>query len=117
MRLWHPVSGSEMEILSWILAEREASPDYKARVLRKGFHNFGAAGVFEQDDLELWTSATEAGHNAVALAVPYSFHTALPSLAAPESSNKWPGRLYRPADTEAAQFEFMRYWDELMAAG
>ncbi|MGE0748936.1 MAG: Rieske 2Fe-2S domain-containing protein [Rhodospirillales bacterium] len=117
MRLWHPVSGSEMEILSWILAEREASADYKARVLRKGFHNFGAAGVFEQDDLELWTSATEAGMSQVALDVPYSFHTALPCLAAPEYSNKWPGKLYRPVDTEAAQFEFMRYWDEMMAVG
>ncbi len=48
MRQWQPISGTEMEIRSWILAEREATPEYKSSVLRKGFHNFGAAGVFEQ---------------------------------------------------------------------
>ncbi|MBM3485353.1 MAG: Rieske 2Fe-2S domain-containing protein [Alphaproteobacteria bacterium] len=117
IRLWIPTSGSEMEILSWILAEREASAAYKARVLKKGFHNFGAAGVFEQDDLELWVSATEAGHGRVALQVPYNFQTALPFLDKPEPNNTWPGRIYRPSDTEVAQFEFMRHWDGLLTSG
>ena len=47
IRLWHPVSGTEMEVLSWVFAEKEADQGYKDRVLRNGFHNFGAAGVFE----------------------------------------------------------------------
>src|SRR6185437_16863723 len=83
-RLWHPISATEMEILSWVLAEREATADYKATVLRNGFHNFGAAGVFEQDDLELWASATTASNNPVAKRLPYSFQTALPYLDSPE---------------------------------
>ena len=36
MRLWHPIGGDEMEILSWVLAEREASPEYKARAAQEG---------------------------------------------------------------------------------
>ena len=60
VRQWQPISGTEMEVLSWVLAEREASAEYKERALKHGFHNFGAAGVFEQDDLELWASATQA---------------------------------------------------------
>ena len=95
-RLWHPVSATEMEILSWVLAEREATPDYKATVLRNGFHNFGAAGVFEQDDLELWASATYASNNPVAKQLPYSFQTALPYINAPEKDHKWPGRAFKP---------------------
>jgi PAH dioxygenase large subunit len=113
-RQWQPVSGTEMEILSWVLAEKEASPEYKATVLRKGFHNFGAAGVFEQDDLELWASATAASNNPVAKQYPYSFHTALPYIESPEKDHKWPGRAFRPADTEVAQLEFMRQWDRVM---
>jgi phenylpropionate dioxygenase-like ring-hydroxylating dioxygenase large terminal subunit len=113
-RLWHPISATEMEILSWVLAEREATPEYKATVLRNGFHNFGAAGVFEQDDLELWASATFASNNPVARRLPYSFQTALPYINSPEKDHKWPGRAFKPADTEVAQLEFMRQWDRWM---
>lgn len=115
-RLWHPISATEMEILSWVLAEREATPNYKATVLRNGFHNFGAAGVFEQDDLELWASATYASNNPVAKQLPYSFQTALPYINAPEKDHKWPGRAFKPADTEVAQLEFMRQWDRWMTS-
>jgi phenylpropionate dioxygenase-like ring-hydroxylating dioxygenase large terminal subunit len=114
IRQWQPVSGTEMEVLSWILAEKEAAPDYKEQVLRRGIHNFGAAGVFEQDDLELWASATLASNNAISKQFPYSFHTALPYINKPEKDHKWPGRAFKPADTEVAQLEFMRQWDRCM---
>jgi PAH dioxygenase large subunit len=114
LRLWHPVSGSEMEISSWVLAECEASDDYKTHALRNGFRNFGAAGVFEQDDLELWESATSASSNPVASRLPYSFHTALPYLDKPDASHPWPGNAYRPSDTEVAQFAFMLHWQRLL---
>jgi phenylpropionate dioxygenase-like ring-hydroxylating dioxygenase large terminal subunit len=116
VRQWQPVSGTEMEILSWVLAEKEASAEYKAQVLRKGFHNFGAAGVFEQDDLELWASATSASNNPIAKQFPFSFQTALPYIGSPEKNHKWPGRAFKPADTEVAQLEFMRQWDRYMTA-
>lgn len=117
LRQWQPISGTEMEVSSWVLAEREAPAKYKADVLRLGVHNFGSAGVFEQDDLELWASATYASDNAIAKQYPYSFHTALPHLHAPEKDHKWPGRAYKPANTEVSQFEFMRHWDRWMADG
>ena len=116
MRLWQPVSGTEMEILSWVLAECEATDEYKAAALKAGFHNFGAAGVFEQDDLELWISATNASNNRIARKFPYNFQTALPFMDTPVADYKWPGRAYRPADTEVAQFWFMQRWDELMTS-
>ena len=83
-----------MEVLSWVLAEREASAEYKARALKHGFHNFGAAGVFEQDDLELWASATQASDNPIAQRYPYSFHSSLPFDDAPLKDWKRPGRAY-----------------------
>jgi hypothetical protein len=114
IRLWHPVSGSEMEVLSWVLAEREAAPDYKERVLKKGFHNFGVAGVFEQDDLELWESATVASGNPIAQQYPYSFHTAVPYLDKPLPDYEGPGRAFKPSAAEIIQFEFMRHWERVM---
>ena len=114
LRLWQPTSGKSMEVVSWVFAEKEASEEYKANVLRKGFHNFGAAGVFEQDDMELWTSATEASDNPIAAQYPYSFQTALPYMNSAVADYEWPGRAYRPSNTEVAQFEFMRHWDHQM---
>ena len=114
MRQWQPVSATEMEILSWVLAEAEASDSYKDNALKHGFHNFGAAGMFEQDDLELWASATEASNNPIAAGFDYSFHSSLPFQDSPAADHKWPGRAYRPANTEVAQFQFMRRWDDLM---
>ena len=116
VRQWQPVSATEMEVLSWVLAEREASAEYKDRALRHGFHNFGAAGVFEQDDLELWASATQASDNVVARRYPFSFHSSLPFDDAPVADAIGPGRAYRPSDTEIAQLAFMRHWDRAMRA-
>ncbi len=114
IRLWQPVSATEMEVLSWVLAEAEADDGYKDRALKHGFHNFGAAGVFEQDDLEIWASATQASNNPIARRYPYSFQTSLLFQDNPESDHKWPGRAFRPANTEVAQFSFMRCWDGAM---
>jgi Ring hydroxylating alpha subunit (catalytic domain) len=116
IRLWHPVSGSEMEILSWCLAEKEASEAYKANALNSGLHNFGVAGVFEQDDVELWASATQAADNSIARRYPYSFQTALPLLDSPIPDYEGPGRAFRPVLAELIQFEFMRHWDRVMMA-
>jgi PAH dioxygenase large subunit len=116
IRLWHPVSGSEMEILSWVLAEKEASEAYKASALNSGVHNFGIAGVFEQDDVELWASATHAADNAIARQYPYSFQTSLPLLDSPVKDYEGPGRAFRPTLAEVIQFEFMRHWDRVMMA-
>jgi hypothetical protein len=106
-----------MEVLSWIFAEKEAPDDYKKSVYRKGFHNFGSAGVFEQDDMELWISATDASDNSIAARYPYSFHTSLRYQETPIADYAWPGRAYKPVDTEVAQFEFMRRWQTLMQDG
>jgi phenylpropionate dioxygenase-like ring-hydroxylating dioxygenase large terminal subunit len=113
-RLWHPVSGTEMEVLSWVLAEREAASSYKQTLLKRGMHNFGAAGMFEQDDLLLWESATSASLSRIAQSAPYSFHTALPYLNSPLTDYEGPGRAYRPSTSEVVQLEFMRHWESLM---
>jgi phenylpropionate dioxygenase-like ring-hydroxylating dioxygenase large terminal subunit len=116
LRLWHPISATETEIMSWVLAEREASPAYKASLLKNGVDNFGIAGIFEQDDLELWAAAASASDNQIAQRLPFSFHTALPRLDKPMTRHTGPGRAYQPVVAEVIQFEFMRHWDRLLAS-
>jgi hypothetical protein len=103
-----------MEIWSWTLAEREASAEYKAKALASGPRIFGIAGVFEQDDVTIWNSLTEASNNSIAQQYPFRFQMALPYLDKPLTDYPGPGRAYRPAITEIVQFEFMRYWDRVL---
>ena len=117
VRLWHPVNATEMEVLSWVFAEIEANDEYKESALRNGFHNFGAAGVFEQDDMELWASATAASDNSIAQQYPFSFQTSLRYISKPTKQHDWPGKTYRPVDTEVAQFHFMQHWEKVLLAG
>ena len=70
--------------------------------------------MFEQDDIELWASATAASSNSIAVQYPYGFQPVCHTIDEPETGHKWPGRIFRPADTEVAQFEFMRRWDGLL---
>ena len=116
IRQWHPLGGGEMEVLSWVLAEHEASPDYKAHALASGFHNFGVAGVFEQDDFELWASVTNSSRSAIARQFPFSFHTSLPVMSHPVNDHGGPGRAYRPVQAEVLQFEFMQHWNQVLTA-
>jgi phenylpropionate dioxygenase-like ring-hydroxylating dioxygenase large terminal subunit len=115
LRQWRPTSGTEMEIMSWALAEREADASYKARSLSEGVRNFGIAGMFEQDDLAIWISATAASNNPVAAEYPYSFTSALPRMNKPEADYKGPGRAFKPIQAEIIQFEFMRHWQRALA--
>lgn len=114
IRLWHPISANETEIISWVLSEREAAPEYKQSLLTKGIENFGIAGVFEQDDIELWTAGQAASSNAIAGRFPFSFHTALPQLKNPMKDHKGPGRAYQPVVAEVIQLEFMRHWERML---
>lgn len=114
LRQWRPLSGTEMEIVSWALAEREAGPEYKRRALNEGTRNFGIAGVFEQDDLAIWIAATAASRNPIAGEYPYSFTSALPVIDKQEVNYPGPGRAFKPVQAEIIQLEFMRHWERIL---
>jgi len=112
LRQWQPISATEMEVLSWILAERESSADYKAQLVAKGIHNFGVAGVFEQDDMVLWQSGTSGSRSPISHSYPFSFMSALPFREHPLVDFYGPGRAYSQTLTEISQLEFMNTWQE-----
>jgi len=114
LRLWQPISASEMEIISWCLIDREASPAYRERSLADGLRNFGVSGLFEQEDVELWATIADSSRSALAQRYPFSFMTAVPAMHAPATDFFGPGQAYRPVLTEVTQFRFLRYWNQMM---
>jgi phenylpropionate dioxygenase-like ring-hydroxylating dioxygenase large terminal subunit len=114
LRIWQPVSAGEIEIVSWALAEKETSLEFKNRSLNDSIRNFGVAGLFEQEDVELWAGIIDSSSNAVARAYPFNFQTALPSLYRPLEGWGNPGEAYKPSAAETTQFKFLQHWNRLM---
>jgi phthalate 3,4-dioxygenase subunit alpha len=66
LRQWQPISETETEILSWFAVDRLAPADFKARSYKAYIMCFGSSGMFEQDDVENWTSITEVSRGEMA---------------------------------------------------
>lgn len=116
VRLWQPINAGELEINSWVMAEREASRDYKEESLKNGVRAFGVAGTFEQDDVELWSGICVGSRGRNARQYPFNFQTALPSLHTPLQDFAGPGEAYLPFTAEVTQFKWLMHWSKLMAA-
>jgi PAH dioxygenase large subunit len=110
IRLWQPLGVDETKIWSWSLADKETPAAFKERSLNDGVRNFGLAGVFEQEDVELWSGIGEGSRNPVARQYPFSFQTALPMLDSPVPDYPGPCPAYRPWVAEITQFKFMQHW-------
>jgi hypothetical protein len=65
IRLWQPVSATETECLSWFVVDRNASAAFKADSYKAYLMCFGTSGMFEQDDVENWTSITSVSRGAL----------------------------------------------------
>lgn len=116
LRLWQPISANEIEIVSWCLAEQEASPEYKAASLADGIRVFGISGTFEQDDVELWSGLSQTSRGRNARTYPFNFQTALPALYTPLEDFPGPGEAYLPFASEITQFKWLLHWKKLMAS-
>ena len=76
--------------------------------------NFGIAGLFEQEDVELWASIGETSRSELARRHPFSFMTATPDLNKPVSDFFGPGAVYRPVLSEVTQFKLLMAWNRMM---
>jgi phenylpropionate dioxygenase-like ring-hydroxylating dioxygenase large terminal subunit len=60
LRIWHPVAPDELEVITWVLVERDAPEAFRTAIRRASVQNFGASGIFEQDDAEGWSGISNA---------------------------------------------------------
>lgn len=66
LRQWQPVSPTETEVLSWFVVDKEAPAWYKDASYKAYLMCFGSSGMFEQDDVENWTSITHVASGGFA---------------------------------------------------
>lgn len=69
LRLWSPLGATATEVWSWFAVDRLAPESYKADSYRAYLMCFGTSGMFEQDDVENWTSITSVARGSLAATV------------------------------------------------
>jgi len=108
IRLYHPRSVNEMEIWSWALVHKDASPEEKLVSARTALRTFGSSGTFEQDDTEIW-SGIQLGVRGVQGRKQMNQYPA----TEPVMESGRPGER-RPCTADDTLLGFYRRWRELM---
>ncbi|UGS35322.1 Rieske 2Fe-2S domain-containing protein [Capillimicrobium parvum] len=116
IRLWQPVSATETEVYSWFAVDRQAPDWYKGASYKAYLMCFGSSGMFEQDDVENWTSITQMARGQMAERL--NLHSRMGLLRDGRTVTEpidWPapGRAYTGFG-EYNQRELLSQWCDLM---
>jgi phenylpropionate dioxygenase-like ring-hydroxylating dioxygenase large terminal subunit len=73
IRVWQPRGPDRMEIWSWAVTDRAASPKLKELMRFVSQYRFSPAGVFEQDDMDNWAQVTGAAKSIIGRRFPANY--------------------------------------------
>jgi nitrite reductase/ring-hydroxylating ferredoxin subunit len=65
IRLWQPRGPGKMEVWSWAVVDRTASPEMREAIRFASIYRFSPTGVFEQDDMDNWVQVTGAARSVI----------------------------------------------------
>jgi hypothetical protein len=111
VRLFFPISPTRTEMLSFAIAERDASDEFERLVLRATTFAFGPSGVFEADDLENWNGMQRSLGGLVNRRRVHVY----PALREPNNEG-WPGpgEVHQGTWSDAVQWNMYRTYFDLL---
>jgi hypothetical protein len=112
IRVWQPRGPDKMEIWSWAIVDKAASPKIKDRMRFVSQYRFSPSGIFEQDDMDNWIQVTGAAKSLIARRYPANYQ-----MRGSEEiiENDLPGRLAsRFSDNN--QLNLYMHWAKMMEA-
>ena len=117
VRLWQPLSATRTEVFSWFAVDRLAPEKFKADSYKAYLMCFGSSGMFEQDDVENWTSITSMASGQLARRLKLNSRMGLDlggeTLSARVEDWPGPGRAYTGFG-EHNQRAILNLWGDLM---
>ncbi len=116
IRLWQPISSSQMEIWNWFLVEKEASDEWKEKSMKIGVQTFSAGGTFDQDDAEAWSCITHGITGNQGNRGEMNFQMALAFRDQTVANFPGPGRAYPSIYGEVTEFDVLLEWQKYMCA-
>ena len=116
IRLWQPISATQMEIWNWFLVEKEASDEWKQASMLAGVRTFSAAGTFDQDDAEAWVGIAKgiAGQQGSQGEMNFQMTLAYRDKTIPDFPG--PGKAYPSIYGEVTEFDVLLEWQKYMSA-
>lgn len=114
VRLWRPIDVDKMEVITWLLVEKNASEDWKRRSRESFILTFSPSGIFEQDDTEVFTDITAAASGAMPFMKNLNYNYTMGMHREPVTDFLGPGTVYGDKFSEANSRNFYRYWLDLM---
>jgi hypothetical protein len=117
IRLWQPVSPTRTEICSWFAVDRDAPQSFKDDSYKAYLMCFGSSGMFEQDDVENWSSITQMAKGRMARGLRLHNRMGIDNEGRPLNPHvpNWPapGSAYTGFG-EQNQRSVLRLWGEYM---
>lgn len=110
IRLWQPFGPDQIRVYSWLLVERNAPQEWKDLARRAHILTFGASGMLEQDDTEIWEGVTESARALLAREEPWFLDYTMGMDASPLTDFPGPGTVYEGKFSEASARGFYRRW-------
>lgn len=118
MRTWRPIDADTIEVWSWVLVEKSATPEFKEKSGRAYVLTFGPAGTEEVDDAENWSSMQRAFHGVGTRDIPQVLTMGTPDEMQNLEVEDWPapGTAVASSYTDAGNRRFHSLWREYMGA-
>ncbi len=111
IRAWHPRGPDRVDVWSWSLVQRDAPQAVLELARDVQVRTFSPAGIFEQDDGEMWTACYQTLRGTYRRRFPLNYQM---SANHGRTDPERPGLLH-PPPTEIGIFGFYRRWRQAMA--
>ena len=114
LRQWNPVGPGKTEVLSWVLAPKEASAAHKERIYKVATSTFSVSGNFEQDDSIAWAGVARSagGRFARKSGMMLNYQMGMDFMSDARVMDNWegPGTVYDSNLEEGVQRTFFNHW-------
>jgi phenylpropionate dioxygenase-like ring-hydroxylating dioxygenase large terminal subunit len=116
-RVWQPRGVDHVDIYSWCLVDKAMPAELKDAVRRQYTLGFGPAGLFEQDDGDVWTSIQEStrGHIGSLGNLNFEMGVGREGPASVRFGDAFPGSTSDSLISESNQRAYYRQWARVMS--
>lgn len=116
VRCWLPLGPDKSQLMNWVIVEKDAPEEFKKNSKRAFAATFGSSGMFEQDDINNWSTITGVGDASGSNDQDLKFDIKMDLQ--PDSEWEGPGTAYRTPFHEAnARHFYHRYFESLVKGG
>lgn len=110
LRVWQPHGPRHTRVCSWLLVEKNAADDWKQLVRRTHLVTFGASGMLEQDDTEIWSAVGASVAGLEAFEDPWYLDYTMGEDAPRVDDFAGPGEVFAGKFSEESARGFYRKW-------